>query len=221
MRLGERTKNTPKPLLPVGDQPILERILSNLEDAGVENIYVSVHYLADQIKSFLEARHSEASLRVIEESEMLGTAGAVGLLSSKLSHPVLVINGDLVTQVNFLSLNHFHWRHGHDASVAVAQHETQVPFGVVRKDKDGLFLNIEEKPVVRNFVAAGIYYLSPEFCALVPKNHPSDMPELLNRGREIGLKVGLFPIHESWIDVGRPDDLRRADEIYHSGFTIK
>ena len=216
IRLGERTRNTPKPLLSVGDQPILERIISNLEEAGVENIFVSVHYLANQIRSFLETRSSTASFQVIEESKMLGTAGAIGLLPAGLSQPVLVINGDLVTQTNFLALNHFHWRHSYDASVAVAQHDTQVPFGVVQKDKDGLFLSIEEKPVIRNFVAAGIYFLSPEFCALVPKNVPFDMPDLLNRGRGIGLKVGLFPIHEPWIDVGRPDDLKRADESYNS-----
>ena len=215
VRLGKRTRNTPKPLLSVGDQPILEHIIGNLEDAGVESIFVSVHYLADQISAFLKKRHSRAKFKVIEESEMLGTAGALSLLPSEISHPILVINGDLVTKTNFLALNYFHWRHTYDASIAVTQHETEVPFGVVQKDKNGLFLAIEEKPIIRNFVAAGIYYLSPEFFALVPKNTPFDMPDLLNRGREIGLKVGLFPIHEPWIDVGRPDDLKRADDSYN------
>ena len=214
LRLGERTRNTPKPLLPVGDQPILERIITDLEQAGVEQIFVSVHYLADQIRTFLDNRNNTATFNVVEENEMLGTAGALSLLPSGLTHPVLVVNGDLVTQTDFQALNYFHWRHGYDASIAVAQHETQVPFGVVQKDESGQFLGIEEKPVIRQFVAAGIYYLSPEFCALVPRDTPLDMPDLLNRGREIGLKIGLFPIHESWIDVGRPDDLERADETY-------
>jgi len=210
-RLGERTRNKPKPLLSVGDQPILQHILTDLENAGVTRIFISVHYLANQIESFLNDRSNQAEIEIIEEQDMLGTAGALGLLPSPLSDPLLVVNGDLITKTDFGALNSFHWRHDYDASVAVAQHETEVQFGVVKKDENGIFLGIEEKPILRHFIAAGIYYLSPEFCALVPKKTPMDMPDLLNRGREIGLKVGLFPIHEDWIDVGRPDDLQRAD----------
>jgi dTDP-glucose pyrophosphorylase len=214
-RLGEHTRNKPKPLLAVGNQPILQHILNDLEAAGVENIFISVHYLADQITEFLNSRDNTASIQIVEEQEMLGTAGALGQLPEPLGNPILVVNGDLITRTDFQALNNFHWRHGYDASIAVAHHETEVQFGVIKKDSNGVFLGIEEKPVIRHFVAAGIYYLSPEFCALVPRNTPMDMPSLLNLGREIGLKVGLFPIHESWIDVGRPADLQRADENFN------
>ncbi len=92
-------------------------------------------------------------------------------------------------------------------AVAVARYDVKFPFGVVWQDGDGLFACIEEKPTLRHFVAAGIYYLSPEFCALVSPDRPTDMPNLLNLGRKAGLRIGLFPIHEYWLDVGRPDDL--------------
>jgi len=209
-RLGARTRDKPKPLLPVGDRPILQRILSDLEEAGVRRIFVSVHYLADQIEAFIKTRENKANITTVKETEMLGTAGALGLLPEPLSSPILVVNGDLITQTDFEALNNFHWRHGHDASIAVAQHETEVPFGVIKLDENGLFQGIDEKPTIRHFVAAGIYYLSPECCALIPPNTKLDMPSLLNRIRAAGLKIGLFPIHEYWLDVGRPSDLERA-----------
>ena len=188
----------------------MQRILSDLEAAGVRRIFVSVHYLADQIEAFVEARENKANITTVKETKMLGTAGALSLLPEPLSGPILVVNGDLITQTDFEALNNFHWRHSHDASIAVAQHETEVPFGVVKQDENGLFQGIDEKPTIRHFVAAGIYYLSPECCALIPPDTRMDMPSLLNRIRAAGLKIGLFPIHEYWLDVGRPSDLERA-----------
>lgn len=216
-RLGERTRNTPKPLLPVGGRPIMEHVLQGLESSGVGTILVSVHYLADQIEKFIKGRSNSAQIEVVHEPVRLGTAGAVGQLGSRTTGvSLLVVNGDVLTNVDYTALHEFHVRHGHDATVGVARYEVDVPFGVVRYSEDGLFASIEEKPRITNFIAAGIYYLSPEIVALVPKDRPMDMPELLNLARGIGLRIGVFPIHEYWTDIGRPDDLKRAEDLHRS-----
>jgi dTDP-glucose pyrophosphorylase len=213
-RLGTRTRTTPKPLLDVGGKPILEHVLANLENAAVPNIVVSVHYLADQIEAFVAQRPNRARIELVHEQHRLGTAGALRLLSTKMARePVLIVNGDIITSVDFTALYDFHMRHGFDGTIAVARHEVDIPFGLVRYNDEGLFDRIEEKPRLTNFVAAGVYYLSPQFLALVPEGQPMDMPELLNLGKSIGLRTGLFPIHEYWTDVGRPDDLEAADRM--------
>lgn len=210
-RLGERTKDTPKPLLPVGGKPILEHVLSTLEDAGVAEIFVSVHYLAAQIENYVRERPARAQVRTIYEGKQRGTIGALGQLPRPMRDAVLVVNGDVISMVDFNALASFHARHGYDATIGVARHEIDIPFGVIRHTPDGLFERIDEKPRIGHFVAGGIYLLGPEFSALVPADRPMDMPELLNEGRALGLSIGLFPIHEYWRDIGRPHDLAAAD----------
>jgi dTDP-glucose pyrophosphorylase len=210
-RLGARTKNTPKPLLSVGGEPILERILRQLEEAEIEQIFISAHYLAEQIQDFVDKRQNKTSVQILTEDEPRGTAGALSHLPSDLASPILVVNGDVLTKVDFAKLHDFHFRHGHDGTIAVARHDVEIAYGVVRFGEDGLFAGIDEKPLLSNFIAAGLYFLTPEFLSLVPKNQRFDMPELLNLGRSMGLKIGLFPIHEYWIDVGHPSDLEVAE----------
>jgi NDP-sugar pyrophosphorylase family protein len=220
-RLGARTQSVPKPLLPVGGRPILDHVLEALEDAGIAEIHVSLHYLAHQIRAFVGQRANRARVQFIEEETPLGTVGAAGRLDGGgKPGPLLIINGDVITRTDFAALRDFHVRHGLDGTIGVARHEIEVPFGVVRYGEDGLFAGIDEKPRISNFIAAGIYYLSPEFVALVPGDRPMDMPELLNLGKKIGLRIGLFPIHEYWTDVGRPDDLAAAEDATRAGAPI-
>jgi len=210
-RLGELTRSVPKPLLHVGGKPIIEHIMLALEQAGIAKIIVSVHHLAEKIESFVESRVNRSRVEILRETKRLGTAGALGLIGGDLDGPILVLNADLVTSVNIPAMATFFTRHKHDATIGVAQHKVRIPFGVVRQDDHGLFDGVDEKPEISHFVTAGIYLLSPEFASLVPPNDPIDMPDLLNRGRAAGLKIGLFPIHEYWTDVGTPDALDAAD----------
>ncbi len=210
-RLGELTNRKPKPLLPVGDAPILEHILRRLEATGVDSIYLSVHYLADQIRAFIAARPSTSTMKVVQEDVPMGTAGALQFLKGEVSGPVLIINGDILTNLDFKAFIRFHAQHGFDATLAVAQHRVSIPFGVVRHSADGVLLGIDEKPVITNYVAAGIYILAPEFLTLIQPGERIDMPALLERGQRKGLQAGLFPIHEYWTDVGRPEDLEKAE----------
>ena len=217
-RLGRRTRTTPKPLLPVGGKPILDHILHKLEAAGVRRVWIAVHHLADRIEDFVGARTSKADIGLIRESQPLGTAGALGLVPETLDEPILVLNGDVLTKTDFVALDAFHRQHGYDATIAVARHSVEIPYGIVRHDDGGAFRGIDEKPVLRNFVAAGIYYLSPAFVGLVAPNEATSMPALLNDGHRIGMRIGLFPIHEYWADIGRPEDLDAA-EAHHRDAT--
>jgi dTDP-glucose pyrophosphorylase len=211
-RLGKLTRETPKPLLSVGGRPILDRVLAQLEAAGISAIHLAVHYRAEQIRDFIARRSNLATVDFIEETEPLGTAGALARLSNHIEEPLLVANGDVLTQIDYGALHEFHARHGYDGTVAVSRYEMQVPFGVIRQTADGLFAGIDEKPRMTHFVAAGLYYLSPEFIALTPRGRPVDMPELLTLASGAGLRIGLFPVHEYWKDVGRPSDLAAADQ---------
>ncbi len=215
-RLGERTRKVPKPLLPVGGKPVLEHILTRLEAASVDDVYVSVHYLADSVDSFLQSRNNKVRVQVLREDDPLGTTGAMGLLPPDTTRDIMVVNGDILTSLDLVAFLDFHQKHQFDATIAVAQHLITIPYGVVRHDKDGQFLGIEEKPTLTNFVAAGIYLLSPQYHALIRPGEKLDMPELLNRGQSMGLSSTLFPIHEYWMDLGKPEDLERA-ELAHAG----
>lgn len=210
-RLGDRTRETPKPLVSVAGKPMIEHVLARIEAAGTTEIYVSAHYLADQIEAFCRERTGPARLTLLRETAPAGTAGAVALLPRGIEGDVLVINGDVLTEIDLRAFAEFHREQGHDASLAAAHHEVRIPYGVVRAEPDGSFQGIEEKPRLRHFVAAGIYLLGPRLRALAPADRRIDMPDLLNLGREAGLGIGVFPIHEYWRDVGRPDDLEAAE----------
>ena len=207
----------PKPLLPVGKRPILDRLLCQLEDDGITDITVAVHYRADQVEAFLAARNNRAAIAIIREPEPLGTAGALALIPQVSDAMTIIVNGDVVSRVSFAHLRNFHAEHNHDGTVAVSRYNVHIPFGVLRLDKDGLFSGIEEKPTDSYFVAAGIYILSPEFVALTARGRSVDMPELLEAGRHEGLRVGLFPLHEYWIDIGQHEDYQRAQDDFRLG----
>jgi len=217
-RLGAHTQSKPKPLLPVGDRPILEHLLERLEQTDVSEIYIAVHYLADQIEEFVNARQRRVPIHVLREHEPRGTAGAIGMLPCGLARPLMVLNGDVVTKLDLDAFLDFHASHIFDASIVVAQHRVTIPYGVIRHGEQGQFFGIDEKPTLENFVAAGIYLLSPAFRDLVGPDESIDMPQLLERGRAKALKVGLFPIHEYWIDIGRPNDLETAGQDFQAGF---
>lgn len=211
-RLGERTKKTPKPLLEVKGAPILGHILDQLEAAGMRKIFISVHYLADQFETYLKTRDSQAEISLLYEDVPLGTAGAISLLPKGMNEDFLVINGDVMSAVDLTQFTFMHRRNQNDATIALAQHEVNIPYGVIEHSEDGAFVGVNEKPCIRHYVLAGIYYLSPVFKSLVKDGEFLDMPSLLNAGRSIGMKIGLFPLHEYWIDIGHPEDFETAQK---------
>ena len=207
-RLGELTRETPKPMLPVGDRPLLERIIEQLRDAGIAHVNLTTHYRADEIAGHFGTGESlGVEIEYVSEEQPLGTAGALGLIES--DEPILVMNGDILTRVDFKAMHRFHDEHGADMTMAVRPYEARVPYGLV--DLDGTRItSIEEKPLARGFVNAGIYLLNPDVCRLVSPGESLDMPQLIVRLLVDGRAVVGFPLREYWLDIGRLADYEQA-----------
>jgi len=211
-RLGERTKNTPKPLLQVAGQPMLNHVIRDLRRQGISTFYIAAHYLSNQLRSYVDGIEGDITVELLIEKEPLGTAGAVALLLDKIDQPLLVHNGDVVSRTDLVAMSKFHQLRGWDGTIGATRFEYEVPFGIVEHNADGLVSGVVEKPVKSWFTAAGIYLLDPSIYRLVEKPESKiDMPELLDRAIAAGRKVGMFPIHEYWLDLGRPEDLDVAE----------
>ncbi len=209
-RLRPLTDDRPKPMLKLGNKPILETTLDSLINAGFRRFFISVHYLPEKIKShFGSGERWGVDIRYVEETEPLGTAGALSLLPETFDRPMMMMNGDVVTSVDFRALLDFHMECHPAATMCVRQHSIQVPYGVVQ-GQDHRVRGVVEKPIQRYFVNAGIYVLSPDVVASVPKGRRIDMPELVNGLIAEKRDVNMFPIHEDWLDVGRMEDFNRA-----------
>lgn len=216
-RLRPHTDKKPKPLLSVGDKPILESILESFVEQNFRKFYISVNYKADAIKRhFGDGSGWNAEIRYLQEETRLGTAGALHLITDRPAEPLLVMNGDLVTRVNFSELLNYHRDRRAKATMCVREYDFEVPFGVVQIEDDRI-LTIDEKPVHRFFVNAGIYVLEPGMIDLIPGGDYFDMTDLFQRAVENGQNTAAFPIHEYWLDVGRLDDLERANLDFENG----
>lgn len=210
-RLRPLTDTCPKPMLHVGDKPILETILEQFIDAGFYRFYISTHYLNEQIEAYFgDGSRFGVSIEYINEKTPLGTAGAIGLLpESAKQKPLLMMNGDLLTQVKFDELLEYHHREQADVSVAVREYQTQVPYGVIQHDGPSI-TEIVEKPTQNYFINAGIYCISPNAMKDVSGFSVLDMPTLIEGRLANRKKVAMFPIHEYWLDIGRLSDFEQA-----------
>lgn len=209
-RLRPLTHDCPKPMLQVSGKPLLEIILKQCIGAGFENFYFAVNFLKEQIQAHFEDGSAwGARIQYLEEDKPLGTAGALSLLPQNPDHPLLVLNGDVLTRVDYTHLLRFHADHQSAATLCVREHSTQIPYGVVRMD-DMKVVALEEKPVLTHYINAGIYLLNPDVLDLVPQNTVFDMPQLMEKVAQRGKPVSAFPIHEYWLDIGHPETLERA-----------
>lgn len=210
-RLRPLTNNCPKPMLKVGDKPILEQILLNFVEAGFHRFYISTHYMPEVIRDYFgDGENWGVSIQYVHEDEPLGTGGALGLLPHhEIDKPLFMMNGDLLTSLNLHSFLEFHKTQGGLATMCVREYEHQVPYGVITSEGTRIKSMIE-KPTHRFFVNAGIYLLDPELVKSVVPGTQVDMPTLLERQIDEGNAVNMFPIHEYWLDIGRMDDFNKA-----------
>jgi dTDP-glucose pyrophosphorylase/CBS domain-containing protein len=207
-RLGELTEETPKPMLPVGDRPLLERIIGQLREAGINHVNLTTHFQADTIAAhFGDGSEFGVEIEYVSEERPLGTAGALGLVESET--PILVMNGDILTRIDFRAMHRFHDDHAADMTVAVRPYEVRVPYGIVELDETRVS-GITEKPLLRGFVNAGIYLINPDVCALVTAGEPLEMPQLIDRLLDGGRRVLGFPLREYWLDIGQLADYEQA-----------
>lgn len=210
-RMHPHTHNCPKPMLEVGGKPMLERIIENSKADGFYNFAISINYLGHMIEDYFgNGQRWGVRINYLREDSPLGTAGSLSILEGRIDSPMVVTNGDVLTDIRYSDILDFHLRHNALATMAVRQHELQNQFGVVKVN--GLEIKgFEEKPVYRSHINAGIYVLDPVALTQLEANQYCDMPTLFERVRErVGITVA-YPMHEPWLDVGRPEDLVRAN----------
>lgn len=212
-RLMPHTKSCPKPMLNIAGRPMLEHIIERAIFYGFRNIVISVFYMPEVIKEyFKDGAFWNINITYIQEESPLGTAGALSLLSKTQSNPIVIINGDVLTDINFIELLKYHARQKSMATMAVRNYQIQNPFGVV--DTDGIdIVGFTEKPVHSSNINAGIYVLDPLTLEFLLPNSVCDMPTLFSQVKEANHRTVVFPIHESWLDVGSPEDFKLANSL--------
>ena len=216
-RMMPLTKRLPKPMVKIDGIPLLQRQIINLKNIGITDIYISVNYLKDVIKDyFKDGKNFGVNISYIDEKQKMGTAGSLRLLPiSKHNKPLLVLNGDILTNFDFESLFEFHKKNISDITMAAINYEINVPFGVVENDGVNV-LKIREKPSQKFLCNAGIYLLSKNILNDIPLNNFYDMTELIDITIMNGRKVKVFPIYEYWSDIGTIKDLEIANNLYES-----
>ncbi len=216
-RLRPLTETTPKPMLHVGGRPILQTIVERFASHGFTDIIMCVNYKADIIKEYFgDGSRFGVNIEYVLEKERMGTAGALSLLKRRPKEPFFVMNGDLLTNVNFENMLQYHLDNDAAASMCVREYDFQVPYGVVNIE-DGKISSIEEKPVHRFFVSAGIYMLNPECLDLIPNGY-YDMPALFEKLIQQGERAISFPLREYWLDIGRIEEYEKANREYNKVF---
>jgi dTDP-glucose pyrophosphorylase/CBS domain-containing protein len=215
-RLRPLTDNTPKPMLPIGDRPILEWTIEQLKKTGIHHISLTTHYKPEAISGhFGNGDDFGVEIDYVHEETPLGTAGALGLLG-KVDGPLLVMNGDILTHVDFRTMLDYHRAHKACLTVGVRQYELQVPYGVL-ECSGAKVCKVSEKPQLNFLVNAGIYLIEPEALEYIPRGRNFDMPDLIQSLIGDKRTVVSFPILEYWLDVGRPADYATAQEDVRSG----
>jgi dTDP-glucose pyrophosphorylase len=212
-RLRPYTEECPKPLLRVSGKPILEHILLRAKKDGFSNFILAIHYLGYMIKDYFgSGEELGVKIDYLTEDTPLGTAGALSLLNPMPSSPFLVTNGDVITDISYGGFMDFHIRQNAAATMAVRIHETQNPYGVVQTD--GIEITgFEEKPINISHINAGVYALNPEALLELKLAAICDMPSLFETLKSNGKRIIAYPMHEPWLDIGRPDDLDVANQI--------
>ena len=212
-RLQPLTNNTPKPLLKVGTKPILENILNQFIAAGFHNFYISTHYKAEMVRDhFGNGGDWGVSITYLHEDTPLGTAGSLGLLPKKLIDlPILMMNGDLLTKIDFKELLNFHLNEGGDATMCAREYDFQVPYGVIKMN-DQHVASIVEKPIHKFFVNAGVYVLNQSMFETIDGVSYLDMPTLIQKRIDDSGQVNVFPVHEYWLDIGQMKQFEQAQK---------
>lgn len=209
-RLRSHTENCPKPMLPVGGKPMLEHIIESAKLEGFNHFVLAIHYLGQMIEDYFgNGKNLQVQIDYLREQSPLGTAGALGLLNPRPVAPFVITNGDVLTDIHYGEILDFHIRHAAAATMAVRVYEWQHPFGVVQTQGVDI-VGFEEKPVVRSHINAGVYALDPDALSVLIADDHCDMPTLFERLQAQDKRTVAYPMHEPWLDVGRPEDLEQA-----------
>ena len=218
-RLRPLTKNIPKPMLKVGSKPILETIIKRFSECGFKDLIICVNYKSHAIENYFgNGKKFGVTIRYIKEKKRMGTAGALSFLKKKIYEPFFVINGDLLTNLDFEKMLDFHNKHNSEATMGVKEYSINSPYGEVNIANEKIS-SIDEKPIHKFFANAGIYILNPKCIDLVPKKF-FDMTTLFKKIITKKQKATSFPLNEYWKDIGRLSDYEKANKEFLKKFEI-
>jgi len=225
-RLRPYTVAFPKPLMPVGNMPILEIIIKQLKIHGINEVILAVGHLAELIMTYFgDGSKFGIKIRYSREDEPLGTAGPLSLLRDELDDTFIVMNGDILTTLNYSELIEFHKKNGAIATIALNRRDVYIDFGVVKIDGALNIVDYIEKPTLHYLVSMGVYVFEPKVLDYIPYKKKFDFPDLVKRLIEAGEKVKGFVYDGYWLDIGRPEDYEKAnaeiDKIYNKLFKVK
>ncbi|MBF0363052.1 MAG: NTP transferase domain-containing protein [Oligoflexia bacterium] len=221
-RLKELTKNTPKPLLPIGDKPLIETIYNVLIKNGFERIFITVNYKSDLIIEHFKKMGTD--VQFLTERKKLGTAGSLAMLKDSLNlvnSPIVIINGDILTNIDFKKLLFDHCQSNSEFTISVKQIDVEIPYGIVNAREDLSLISLDEKPKKSIFINAGVYCVNSDIIELIDDNTYFDMTDLIKKILSMNKKINVFPIREYWLDIGMTQDYKKAQLDYLEYFCDK
>jgi dTDP-glucose pyrophosphorylase len=212
-RLDPFTKILPKPLIPIGDKPIIDVIMKNFKKYGFNDFIISLNYKAEIIKLYFLENSNGYNVSYTQEQESLGTAGALQLAKSRLTETFIVSNCDVILEMDFDGFLNYHRKNENDATIVGVVKNMQIPYGVIEA-KEGSLTQMIEKPEYNLVINSGVYILEPKLVDLIPEDQAMDMPTLLLKAKQNGLKIGVYPISSNWFDVGQWEEYQRTLEYF-------
>jgi dTDP-glucose pyrophosphorylase len=212
-RLDPFTRILPKPLIPIGDKPIIELIMDKFNEHGIREFFVSVNHKARMIRSYFEDSDGRYKIHYVEEKKPLGTVGGLRLMKHRLRDPFLITNCDVIIEADCAEIIKFHRENRHDMTLVVSCKHYIIPYGVCEIENGGILRHINEKPEYELLVNTGMYIMNKKVLNLIPKNHFFNINDLIAKVKSAGFRIGVFPIGEdSWIDIGQWEEYRKAVE---------
>lgn len=212
-RLYPYTKILPKPLIPIGDTPILERIFNRFVEFGVKRFYLTVNYKKNMIRSYFDEVDPNYEIIYIEENKPLGTGGSIKLINEKFNCPIIIANCDSLINADYNDLYEYHIESGNVITIVSSLKSITVPYGVLKTKENGELVEMEEKPKLSYFINTGMYVINPEVINLIPSDKMYHMTHLVDDVKKNGGKVGMYPISEdSFLDMGEFDEMRRMEQ---------
>ena len=218
-RLYPYTKILPKPLVPIGDIPILERILNRFAKYGVDEFYITVNYRKEMIKSYFAESPHDFTVHFVEENKPLGTVGSIKLIKRDFNTPLFISNCDILIEADYGDIMEHHIKFKNDFTIVSALKNTVIPYGVLHTKKDGVVTSVVEKPELSHFVNTGMYIMNPEFIDWIPDEKVFHMTELVDLMISKGKRVGMYPVNEySFLDMGEMAELKKMEERINAEF---
>lgn len=212
-RLYPYTKILPKPLVPIGDTPIVERIINYYTDFGMKSFYMTVNYKKAMIRSYFDEVEKDYTIKYVEEDKPLGTGGSVKLITDKFDCPLFITNCDALILADYYDIYQYHLKSGNDITMVSALKNFQVPYGVMHTGENGVLESMEEKPILSYFINTGMYIINPDTIQLIPDDTMFHMTHLVEKVMQQGGKVGTYPVSEdSFLDMGELDEMKRMEK---------